>query len=149
MTKFILIITILIAILISTPAISGPASDVLGKCMVDSLNGKERKKMAQWMFFAMAAHPEIKEFSKVTERAQDESNKYFGGLINRLLIKDCSSELKFAFNNESSLALRNAFDLVGRVAMQELMTDKNVNVAMTGFEQYLDKEKLNSLAGGK
>ncbi len=145
MKRRILIITILSTILISAPALSGPASDALGTCMTDSLNGKERKQLGKWVFLAMSVHPEISKFSNVTEELQNESDKFIGSLITRLLTEDCSAEARIALNNESSVALTSAFEVVGKVAMQELMRDKNVNNAISGFEKYLDKEKLNAL----
>lgn len=135
--------------LVSMPAVSGTASDMLGACMIDYLNGKERKQLAQWIFFAMSSHPQLKQFSNVTEKSKNESDEYIGKLITRLMAEDCKTEAKLAFNNDSSVALTGAFELVGRVAMQELMTNKNVSVSIAGFEKYMDKEKLKSLSVNK
>ena len=126
-------------------AIAGPASDALGTCMVDSLSGKERKQLAKWIFFAMSAHPEITAYSKVTQQVRTENDKAVGQLITRLLVDDCPDQAKQALRNESSVALQNAFELVGRVAMQELMTDRNVATAISRFERYADKQKINEL----
>ncbi len=38
----------------------------LTTCFVDSLNGKERKQLATWIYFAVAAHPEMKPFSNIS-----------------------------------------------------------------------------------
>ena len=46
---------------------------------------------------------------------------------------------------DGSIALQSAFELTGRVAMQELMTDSNVTAALAGFEQYLDAKKLEAI----
>ena len=142
-----ILIMLLAAALISTPAVSGAVSEALGVCMIDSLTGKERKQLAQWVFFGMSAHPEISRFSNVTEASKNETDQFVGQLVTRLLTEDCPAEARLALNSESSLALQTAFGLVGQVAMQELMNDKNVATSMSNFEQYLDKHKLNALAG--
>lgn len=145
MKKVIFIITLLASTLISTSAISSPASAALGSCMVDSLNGKEKKRLAQWIYFAMSLHPEIKIYSNITDNMQDDTNKYIGNLITRLLTEDCEMEAKIVLKKESTAALSRAFELVGKVAMQELMADKNVSSSISAYAKYLDKDKLNAL----
>ncbi len=41
--------------------------------------------------------------------------------------------------------MRAAFELVGKVAMQELMTNQDVAASMSGFQNHLDRERLNFL----
>ena len=113
--------------------------------MVDSLNGRERKKLAQWIFFAMSVHPEIEKFSKVTPEKQDEIDRYIGQLITRLLSEDCEKQAKVAISKEGQQALGSSFELVGRVAMEELMANKKVTTSITGYAKYLDKSKLDAL----
>ena len=141
----VLIFSVLGAMLFSGPAAAGPASDALATCMIDYLTGKERKELGKWIFLGMSAHPEISQYSNVTGEIRDESDQYIGNLITRLLTDDCLAEARTAVSTESSVAFASAFELVGKVAMQELMTDSNVSNALAGFEKYLDSEKLESL----
>ena len=76
------------------PSAADSPTDVLSGCLVDSLNGKERKAFAKSVFFAMAAHPEISEFSKVKKRHILKSDKALGAIFTRLLSEDCPNELK-------------------------------------------------------
>ncbi|EOD80064.1 hypothetical protein D515_00888 [Grimontia indica] len=122
--------------------------DAFATCMVDSLNGKERKQLAQWVYFAIAAHPEMAPFAKVTDKDRDVSDKVMGDLVNRLLIEDCSEELVVAFN-QNPLAVNQAFEFVGKVAMQELMTNPEVMATISNYAEHLDQEKLNGLLSGK
>jgi hypothetical protein len=46
------VLAILISLLIGSPAFSQSSTDALSACMVDNLNGKERKSLAKWMFLA-------------------------------------------------------------------------------------------------
>jgi len=117
----------------------------MGACMVDSMTGKERKQIAQWLFFAMAVHSENKEFSKVTNEAKKKSNEFVGKLVTRLMTENCPVQTKKAVQEEGSEAMKGAFGLVGKVAMQELMTNKDVTDSLSGFEKFLDKDKLNAV----
>ncbi|WP_221932877.1 hypothetical protein [Thalassotalea sp. PS06] len=140
---------ILLLVLMSTflaPSFANTQSDQLASCMVDSLNGKERKKLAQWIFFAMSAHPEIEVYSRVTQENRDETDQYIGNLLTRLLTKDCPEQASAVLKSSNSTGMGNAFRLVGQVAMRELMTNSNVSNAIANFEQHMDSAKISQLS---
>lgn len=130
-------------------AIASPSGDALGSCMADSLTGKERKQLAQWIFFAMAAHPEIKEFSKVSADAQAKTNESVGKLVTRLLTENCVEQVRAAVKEDGQAAIVGAFELVGKVAMQELMANKDVVASISGYAKFLDQEKLGAIMKAK
>jgi len=74
-------IILMLSIAISPPAMSEGAANQLGGCMVDSLNGKERKELAKWIFFAIAAHPEIRSYTSISSEDINTSDKVVGELI--------------------------------------------------------------------
>ena len=117
-------------------------AQILGTCLVDSLNGKERKQLAKWIYFALAAHPDLKSYSNISSEDRIETDRGVGSLITRLLAEDCATELKEAKNTDP-LAMQRAFEMVGRVAMQELMTNQEVTAATSDFSRYVDQEKIN------
>ena len=135
------VILLTMGVIIATPVYSASPVDGLGVCLVDSLNGKERKALAKWIFFAIAAHPEINTYSSATGGDIQESDEYIGKLITRLLAENCPGELRKAYEADP-MAIQKAFELVGKVAMQELMTDEHVMMAITNYANYVDQEKL-------
>lgn len=143
--KKICVPVIVIGLLFSFGVYAGPATNTLGVCLTDSLTGKERKVLAKWIFFAIAAHPEISSYSNVTDNSQDETNQFVGGLITRLMTEDCPSQAKAALKEDGSVAFEQAFGMVGQVAMQELMADQNVARSISGFEKYVDQAKISAL----
>ena len=132
---------------ILSPALA--AESALGSCMVDSMTGKERKEMAKWVFFAMAAHPEIKEYSRVPEQTKSATDKQIAAVVTRLLTEDCLIEAKAGYKQEGQAAIVSAFELVGRVAMQELMTNKDVAASIGEYAKYLDNEKMRQISAEK
>ena len=140
-----LVIMMFGALLMSGPVSATTASEALGTCLIDFLNGKERKELGKWIFLGMAAHPEISQFTNITGDDRDKSDQYIGNLVTRLLTEDCLDEAKNATASGGSVALTSAFELVGRVAMQELMTDRDVSSALSGFEKYLDAGRLAAI----
>lgn len=137
----------MVMILFCVTAFSLPAkvsSQELGVCLVDSLNGKERKQLVQWIFFSIAAHPEIKPFSNITNEDRDEIDEHIGTMITRLLTEDCSSQLKKAYDADPN-TIGKAFEFVGQVAMQEVFQNQEVMAAIQGFSKHADKDKIDSL----
>ncbi|TXR54656.1 hypothetical protein [Reinekea thalattae] len=113
-------------------------------CLLDSLNGEERKLLAKWIYFGMAEHPEIKPYSKITDSDKLESDQFVGDLLSRLLLEDCVDEFKIA-QKQNPNSLETAFGSVGEVAMQELMNDRNVINGLTGYTRYLDLQAITNM----
>ncbi len=144
MNKFLKTIIVFLALTFTTSVLAATPSERLGTCMIDTLNGKERKNLAKWIFLAISAHPEINIYSKATAENIDDSDKFVGKLITRMLTVDCPNELTLA-NKSDPLAINKAFELVGRVAMQELMSNQDTMQALTNYAKYTDQEKINAL----
>jgi len=125
-------------------------SNALGKYLADNTTGKDRKDLAKWIFLAMAAHPEIKQYTNATtSTGAEESSRTFGALITRLLTDSCASETRAVVKGEGSAALKLAFEKLGQLAMQELMSDRSVTESMGLFERYLDQKRFEELRSGK
>lgn len=119
-------------------------TQALGTCLTDSLNGKERKLLVKWIYFAMANHPELKANSKISEADRVNSDKATGELITRLFVQDCPEEAKLAQKSDP-MAVQKAFEFVGQVAMGELMTNEKVISGISTYVQYTDQNKINAL----
>jgi len=144
MKNLVKITILLIAVLSVTSVFASTPTEQLGTCLVDTLNGKERKKLAKWIYFSIGSHPEMKAFMNATESNIQESDQYVGILITKILTVDCPKEL-YAANKSDPLAIQKAFELVGQVAMQELMTNQDTMKAITNYVKYTDQEKINAI----
>lgn len=137
-----------LVLIVAMPASADSATGVLANCLIENLSGKERKSLATWIFLSMAAHPEIRSYSRASKSAITESDRHVGEIITRLLTVNCPSQLQKAHASDP-MAVQKAFELVGQVAMQELMTNQDVMKALTNYVQYADVTKINKLLGGK
>ena len=138
------ILALAMGLLVGTPVWANSPTDIFARCMVDSLNGKERTNLAKWIFLSMAVHPEIRSSPGVNQTEVRQSDEYVGKLITRLLTSDCPTQMKKAHQSDP-MAVQKAFELVGRVAMQELMTNQNVMKALTNYAQFMDQQKINKI----
>jgi len=126
------------------PLTSSADTQALGSCLADSLNGKERKLLVKWIYYSIATHPELEANSDITEADREDSDRATGSLITRLFVQDCPSEAKVAHNSDPN-AIRQAFEFVGKVAMQEIMTNQNVMSSISNYIKYADQNKINNL----
>ena len=115
----------------------------LGVCLTDALNGKERKLLAKWIFLGMSSHSVIKPYSNASEKDIEDSSRFVGNLVTRLMTEDCPDQTKAAYEESGAQALEHAFGIVGQVAMQELMTEPSVSEALGAFEKYMDQSRFD------
>lgn len=148
------LITAIVAIIISSsatvsPALSGQATDDLSTCLADSTTGKDRKEMAQWVFSAMTSHPEIKTLSNISQEKRDGLDRTVAALVTRLMTESCLIQTQSAMEKDGGQAISVAFGVVGRLAMQELMSNPDVNASFSNFAKYIDQNKFNSAFSAK
>ena len=137
-----------IILMLSSFSCAQDSTTVFSNCLADSLNGKERKELAKWIFLSMAAHPSIESYSSISENDRQISNKYVGALITKLLTETCPAEMKKA-QKDNPLAIQKAFEFVGQIAMQEIMADEATMKALTGYVQYVDEDAISKIISGK
>jgi hypothetical protein len=135
---------ILGSVITSTSAIAGPATDALSACLADNTTGKDRKDMARWVFVGMASHPEIKNLSNVTDANRDELDRIIAALFTKLVTERCPVQAKLAMEKDGNAAFQAAFGIIGQLAMQELMSNPNVNSSFSKFSRYIDQNKMSS-----
>ncbi|HET7845515.1 MAG TPA: hypothetical protein VFL14_15265 [Xanthomonadales bacterium] len=134
------------AALIATPNVYASAtSDATATCLVDSTTGKDRKLLARWIFLAMAQHPAITQLSKATPADNEDAHKEMGALFTRLVADDCPDEFKAMLAADGAGAIESAFELLGKMAMQELMADPKVAESIGGLNKYVDEAKVGAV----
>jgi hypothetical protein len=129
---------------VATTSIAQSATESLGRCVADSTTGKERKDLARWLFTAMAAHPEIKSMSKVTEVDLDQASRSAAATFTKLLADTCAKESKAAMAAGGPAALQVGFGVLGQMAMQELTSHPQVAAAMGSLDKYIDKARIDA-----
>lgn len=133
-----------LAALAHQPVMAGPQADALSACLSDNTNGKERKDLARWVFLSMSTHPEIRSLTTADAKTRTESQIWMAGLVTRLLSENCAAQTRAAVKSEGSAGMMAAFRSLGELAMGELMTNRDVAASLSGYEQYLDKKKLEA-----
>lgn len=138
------LLTLLLAFAPLLPAQAQTEVQALSSCIAEGASSQDRKDLARWMFVAMAAHPEMKAISSVSAAATEAASKAAGELFTRLLAETCTAQVKAALQVGGPAALQSAFQVLGQLAMQELMGDRDVLASMAILERYIDKQKLEA-----
>lgn len=130
---------------------AGTSVEATKTCLADSTSGKDRKLLAKWIFLAMAAHPEFTSISSASVQVREDTSRAFAALVMRLMTVDCKSQMQalMADDADVSAAMKLAFSHLGEVAMQELITHKDVDASISQFGKFIDEEKLSSALGTK
>lgn len=132
-------------LLAASGAHASPALDATATCLTDHTNGADRKLLARWVFLAMAQHPAIAQLSKATEADNQAAHKQMGELFTRLISEDCPTEIKAMVASDGMDSFEKAFEMLGSMAMQELIADPHVSGAFSGLQQYVDEEKIQGV----
>jgi hypothetical protein len=140
-----LTISIICSATIFSSAMAGPATDSLASCLADNTSGKERKDMARWVYAGMSTHPEIQGLSNVTDVNREELDKTMAAMFTKLIIDSCPAQAKLAMDQDGLAGFQTAFGTIGQLAMQELLSNPNVNSSFTNFTKYIDQKRMNSV----
>ncbi len=125
-------------------AIAQAAPDALGRCLADNTTGKDRKELARWIFAAMTGHPEMKSMSAATAADVEASTRQAAAIFTKLLADTCSKEIRAAVDAGGASALESGFQMLGQLAMQELMTNPQVAGTLGSIEKYVDRARIDA-----
>ena len=90
----------------------------------------------------MSRHPELSVLAASTAEDLEKSNRRAGELFTRLIADDCPAEIGALIAEQGPGSISLAFEVLGRVAMQELMNQPDVQAVFSGLERYTDQGRI-------
>lgn len=131
--------------LFANVSLAGVYSDDMAKCLVASTSKKDKTDLVRWIFANAALHPDVVSISRISADSRDKLNRSTAALMERLLTQTCRKQTQDAMRYEGPIAMQLSFQVLGQVAMKELMSDKAVSAGFEAFSKYLDKSKIEAL----
>ena len=131
-----------------TPAVAGPFTDDLSKCLVSKTTPDDKIVLVRWIFATMALNPSVGEMASVSEVKRVDVTKQAAALFETLLTDRCLPEAQKASKYEGSTAFEASFRVLGEIAAAGLFSDPKVREASSQIAKYLDGKKLESAFGG-
>lgn len=136
------------SVLLSGAAHAGLYADDLSRCLVAETSARDKTDLVRWIFANAALHPEVASIATVSPENRQAVNRAAGTLLQRLLTESCRKQTEVAVKYEGTETFRSSFEMLGRVAMQELMTHPGVQGGFQEFLKFVDQQKLAELLGG-
>lgn len=127
------------------PASAGIYSDDMARCLVSSTTAKDKTDLVRWIFSNASLHPEVASISSLTAPRRDEIDRAAGALLERLLTESCRKQTQEALKYEGPIAMQTSFQVLGQVAMQELMSNPAVGQGFAAIGKYVSEDKIKQL----
>lgn len=131
--------------MISINSFAGPFTDKLSICLVNKTTDADKELLIKWIYAAMSTHPSVQKLNKIPVSVSDNLNRKAAKLFTDLLTNRCKPEATEAVKYEKNIAIQTSFGVLGKVAMQGIMSHPNVNTYLSQLGKYSDKEKLKSI----
>ncbi len=129
------------------PAHAGPASDALASCLAEKATDKDRTALARWLYSAMGTHAGLAGEAKITAAEREADSRAVGTLFTRLVSTDCATLFRKAYEADGEAGTRPAFEQLGRLALQEIMSSPDVQKASGAFQEFVDQKALGKALG--
>ena len=123
---------------INLNAYAGPFTDDFAKCLVTKTTNQEKKDLVKWIYVTISFHPQLNQMSNLNAEDVEMANIRVADYMTNVFAYKCNDELNQAIKYEGEESVFYAFELLGELAMGELMQDEGVTAASELFIQYVD-----------
>lgn len=130
---------------VSMPAHAGLYADDLGRCLVSSTTPSDRVTLMTWMFSAMSSEPSLAKMASMTEAQRTDADRNMARLFDRLVLEQCRKQTIDAVKYEGQASLQSSFEVLGKVAMRQIIDSPDATRAVGRFADQIDKARLGAL----
>ena len=124
---------------------AGPFTDDFAKCLVTKTTNQEKTDLVRWIYVTISFHPQLSQMSNLTAEDVEMANIRVADYMTNVFAYKCNDELNQAIKYEGEESVFYAFELLGELAMGELMQDQGVAAASELFIEYIDLSILADL----
>jgi hypothetical protein len=128
---------------------ASPHTDALARCLADNTTGKDRKDLARWIFLTMSTQLDIGSAARVDPASIPSAQRTVAELATHLLAESWSRETAAVVEADGASGVGMAFEYLGKLAMQELMSNREVNASISGVDRFLDKNRIERAVKAK
>ena len=128
----------IILISFNIDSFAGPFTDDFAKCLVTKTTAQEKTDLVKWIYVTISFHPQLSQMSNLTAEDVEMANIRVADYMTNVFAYKCNDELNQAIKYEGEESVFYAFELLGELAMGELMQDQGVTAASELFIQYVD-----------
>nr|WP_171063619.1 hypothetical protein [Acinetobacter brisouii] len=121
---------------------ASPTVDRLSDCLMKSTTATDKTAVLQWTFVSLSNHPDLKQFSHVTDEQKTALDKNVAQVLQRILVDQCSTQTKAVIQAEGVQAVGESFQQLGQITGEEIIKNPEVKQQLNGLLRYVDMNKL-------
>jgi len=121
---------------------SGPFTDEFSRCIVTKTTSQEKTDLVKWIYVTISFHPQLSDMSNLSSEDVEMVNIRVADYMTNVFAYKCNKELIEAIKYEGENSVVTAFELLGEIAISEIMVDEGVSIASEFFTQYLDESVI-------
>ena len=121
---------------------ASPAVDQLSQCLVQATTATDKTVVLQWIFAALAQHPDLNAMSAVTAPQKELLDKNLASVLQRILVEQCSSQTKAVIQADGFEAVGTSFQELGTITGNEILKTPEVKSQLNGVLKHVDMGKL-------
>lgn len=129
----------------AAPAPAGLYSDDLARCLVSATSAEDKLGLIRWVVVQITRHPNVSDLTRLTPEKEKQANLELARMFERLITDSCRAQSQAAFRYEGQDAFKASFEVLGTVAMQELVSHKDVDAGFSAFTQYLNEDAFKGV----
>ncbi len=115
-----------------------PTANELGNCLTMKSTGADRLDFARWMVASLGSAPQIKDIATVSPDSKEKMDRKMAATFTRLVMGDCGEISRGLIKSRSPDAFRAAGEAFGKMAMQELLGNREAAAGLEAFTKYID-----------
>ncbi|UTW02587.1 hypothetical protein KDX31_14705 [Amphritea atlantica] len=89
-------------------------------------------------------HPELESYTNIPTADMQNSYQRIGDLFTRLFVEDCPNEAR-AVRQADPQGLKKAFEVVVKIAIRDMLIEKEVRTAVNNYSSFVDQEKIKGV----
>lgn len=123
-------------------SLASPTVDQLSQCLVKSTTAADKTAVLQWTFSALAAHPDLKQYSNVSDAQKTQLDKNLAQVMQRILVEQCSTQTQAVIKADGLQAVGESFQELGSITGDEILKTPEIKQQLQGVLRYVDLNKL-------
>lgn len=145
MRKIKILFYFLLSFLISTNSFSSTIYQTeITNCLLKNTSERDKIILARWLMTAMSEHSSIKSKINLPVRTKQEFQQAFANYVEYILGDKCLKEAKNAMKYDEK-GFEKAFEVLGEVAMINLMEDANVMKSLEEWVNYVSEDFIKKI----
>ena len=121
---------------------AGEAGQALSACLKSSATPDDRRVLVQWIFSAIAAHPDLEPMSRLDAPQRAKLETQAAAIFERLIAVDCTVPARQTILAEGSEGFGNAFKTLGELAMGGVVENPSVQAGMSRLGEQVDSNRI-------